>query len=194
MNIISNCCAGAEFYKKVLNVKCFPNPFIWASVCPDDIKELIKNYNKINFDNYKIFNEKDNKNKFYILVDNKIKLHFTHHIYSQKYTKPTYIDADCYYNKMEDYILTKYKQRIEVMKKENSKPNFLILTDRERNTFTINDVNDVININTDYKIIICSPNEIKTTNKNILTIKGNTLNHIEIIVNNKEKILNFINS
>ena len=52
MNIVCNNCGGADIYK--LNKMEFNNPFIWCAIFADDMITLIKNWDNINFNNYKL--------------------------------------------------------------------------------------------------------------------------------------------
>jgi uncharacterized protein (DUF1919 family) len=53
MNIISNNCFGGYIYKNVLKEQ-YSTPFIWNRIYNNDLITLLKNFNKINFNNIEL--------------------------------------------------------------------------------------------------------------------------------------------
>ena len=192
MNIIANCCAGGEFYLKVLKTE-FKNPFIWSSIAPDDMKKLIQHYDTLNFNNIEIKKDTTKLERFYILIDNKVKVHFPHYRFKAECEKPTTVKPNVFYNKIWELIAETWIRRLKKMTEE---PMFLILTNRLNDEYTYSncsdkDIRDRLNIDTKYKVIIMSPKELTTTKKNILCIKTDTVNHIKAILDNQQRILDF---
>jgi hypothetical protein len=123
MNIISNSCIGGFIYKNNLNCN-YKNPFIWNLIDFNSMYYLIKNYENINFKNY-ILNKDDNWN-FSIVIENNITLKFIHYKFDKNATKIIKKDIDVYYNRIWEYIVDKYEQRLNIMLNEKSKPLFIL--------------------------------------------------------------------
>ena len=138
MNIIANCCAGGEFYLKVLKTE-FKNPFIWSSIAPIDMKTLIQQYDNLNFDNIEIKKDTAVLERFYILLDNKVKVHFPHYRFSAYCEKPTIVKPDIFYNKIWELIAETWARRLKKMQEE---PVFMILTHRLHNEYTYSNCSD----------------------------------------------------
>ncbi len=192
MNVIANCCAGGEFYLKVLKTD-FKNQFIWSSIAPDDMKILIQQYDTLNFNNIEIKKDTAKLERFYILIDNKVKVHFPHHRFKAECKKPTTVKPDVFYNKIWELIAETWVRRLKKMKEE---PVFMILTHRLHDEYTYSncsdkDIQDFLNIDTKYKVIIMSPKELTSSKINVLCIKTDTVNHVKAILDNKQKILDF---
>ena len=122
MNIISHNCVGGRIYNKK-NLK-YGNPFMWCVIPPDDFYYLYCNYNEIDFNNITLIKE-----KFYkIVIDNKVNVYYVHYLYDKNATTPIKkTPIDIVYNRIDEYIIEKYKTRLERMKE---KPIFIV-TDRE---------------------------------------------------------------
>lgn len=173
MNIVCNNCGGADIYK--LNKMEFNNPFIWCAIFADDMITLIKNWDNINFNNYKLIRlsetiaKENNYDRFNptitgILLDGKIKIFYTHYLYGN-YSKPTKIGADIIYNKNYEYAYKKFETRINRMIDNNEAPIFLIFT-YKRHGWTQDKVEKLLTIDSKYKIILI-------TDMNIINIKNN---------------------
>ena len=192
MNIIANCCAGGEFYLKVLKTE-FKNPFIWSSIAPDDMKKLIQHYDTLNFNNIEIKKDTTKLERFYILIDNKVKVHFPHYRFKAECEKPTTVKPNVFYNKIWELIAETWIRRLKKMTEE---PMFMILTHRLYDEYTYSncsdkDIQDFLNIDTKYKVIIMSPKELTSFKKNILCIKTDTIDHVKAILDNQQRILEF---
>lgn len=122
MNIICNSCVGGFIYKNEL--KCsFKNPFIWNIIDFNSMLYLIKNYEKINFNNYELI--KDKKWNFSIIIEKNIRIQYIHYKFDAKANKPYTKDIDYYSNKIWEYIVQKFEERKNRMIKEKTKPYFL---------------------------------------------------------------------
>lgn len=115
MNLICNSCASGHIYKEILKIK-YPNPFIWSIVDFDSMYYLIKNYENINFLNYEL--KKTQDWKFYLMIENKIKIQCIHYKFDKTYSTPTIKGIDVFYNKIWEYIVEKYEERLSRMYKE----------------------------------------------------------------------------
>jgi len=122
MNIISNNCIGGYFYKK--NKWIYANPFIWSSCYGDSLDILMDEYSNINFDNY-VCNKND-ETTFYILIDNKIKVQFIHYIMDETCKNIVVDEPNVSYCKIQEYIIEKYKKRVQRLKESAELPIFLI--------------------------------------------------------------------
>lgn len=183
MIFIASDCVGARMYEK-LNLQ-FNNPFCWNRLSYKDFIFLADNLQKIDFNkiNVNLINDpaKDKSNNVVGLVniDNKINILYPHYIQNSKYDKPTKVDTDVYYNKMNEYILEKYTTRLNRM---NLNENICLIlhhkVDREGFDITREDCIDFIHRklpypkilvthdytlllekNTDTNIILCNKNE-----------------------------------
>lgn len=125
LNIISHNCVGARIYQQK-NEK-YSNPFMWCVIPPNDFLYLYENFEKINFQNFKL--EKD-KEGYKIVIDNSVNVYYPHYKYSsfeKTPVKKAKDGIDVYYNKINEYIVEKYRTRLARM---CGKPLFIV-TDRD---------------------------------------------------------------
>jgi hypothetical protein len=121
MNIISHNCLAGHIYKKYFN-KEYENPFIWTVIDFNSMKNLIKNWNIINFNNYELI--KDKNWNFSIIIDKLVKVQYVHYKFDPKINKLTKINGNFYYNKIWEFIIYRYEKYKEIMLKNNKKPIF----------------------------------------------------------------------
>lgn len=182
MNIVCNNCGGADIYN--LNKVEFNNPFIWCAIFADDMITLIKNWNNINFNNYKLIRlsetiaKENNYDRFNptitgILLDDKIKIFYTHYLYGN-YSKPTKIGADIIYNKNYEYAYKKFETRLKRMIDNNEAPIFLIFT-YKRHGWTQDKIEKLLTIDSKYKIILITDMNIINAKNNFKIIRINNL-------------------
>lgn len=119
MNIISNNCVGGFLYNK-MNEK-YKNPFIWMRITGESLKTLITQYDKIDFKKYEL--QKDENWNMYIIIDGKVKIHYSHYKFDKVYDKPTKVNDCIKYNKIWEYVVEKYEKHISNMSEE---PYFVI--------------------------------------------------------------------
>ena len=125
MNIISNNCLAGLIYHEIKQI--YPNQFIFVGIDLDDFIYLIENYNNINFSNVN-FDLEYRLSKTYksvvAIVDNKIKIHFSHYQEDKTKDKITKYDDsyNVYYKNIIDYAKNKWFERL---KRNNNKPTFL---------------------------------------------------------------------
>jgi len=173
MNIISNNCVGGFLYN--LNKEKYKNPFIWMRITGESLKTLITQYDKIDFRNYEL--QKDNKWNMYIIVDNKLKIHYSHYKFNKDYDKPTKVKDCIMYNKIWEYVIEKYEKHISVM---NEAPVFVIdawegMYNDEKEQFkeksTKEFLNELLKNEFQYKIIIIHPyKDLVLSKKNVYLI------------------------
>ncbi|MBO7693347.1 MAG: DUF1919 domain-containing protein [Methanobrevibacter sp.] len=112
MQIISNNCLGGFIYKDILCQK-YTNPFIWCKIKEQYFISLLENLYNINFNNFEL---KKNGSKltdgFHISIENKIILNYTHFHFDKRCDKPKVKGISVYYNKIWEYIVDKYKKRL----------------------------------------------------------------------------------
>lgn len=166
MNIISNNCAGS-FYLRMKGFM-FENPFVWCSITPIDTINLIRYYDKLDFNNFEIIEmplltypnntliqEKLKKNKILgIKIDNKITIWFTH--YLEKIKNEKYDECDLLVEDLHSFIKEKYIERVKRIKES---PLFLILP-YDFNNWTENDKIVLSKLESKYKIILFNDREI----------------------------------
>jgi len=171
MNIICNSCVGGFIYKNEL--KCsFKNPFIWNIIDFNSMLYLIKNYEKINFNDYELV--KDKKWNFSIIIDKQVTIQYVHYKFDPKANKPYIKYIDYYSNKVWEYIVQKYDERKKRMLVENEKPIFIFA-----NWFNVKETNltyEQLKILNDLNKsnIICAVDKIYPEFKNIKQITRET--------------------
>lgn len=128
INIISHNCIGARIYQ--LKDMEYGNPFMWSVVSPDDFWYLYNHYNEIDFNNIKLTKI---KNDNVIVIDEKINVYYIHYRFDKNAKTPVRRikdGVDVYYNKIDEYILEKYNNRVRRMLEQKIKPIFIV-SDRE---------------------------------------------------------------
>lgn len=153
MNIISNTCLGAAIQKLCLKQK-FENPFCWSWIEPNSFLYLLNNYENINYDNF-ILNDK-NKN-YSITIDGKILVEYNHYKYDKNQKEITVRNFETYWNKIDEYIIDRYKERLKRMKEIHSKPIIIIGTSNPHRYYSKEDVVRVCNAcKGKYKLIVAN--------------------------------------
>lgn len=173
MNIICNNCGGADFYN--LSKQPFENPFVWSCIFADDMINLIKHYDTIDFNNielvrltsetvHKNFYEYDTNKKICgIKIDNTAIVYFTHYIFDSSYKIPTKIGSDIHYYRNFEYVYTKYNERIKRMIEKNEDPIFVIIA-FHRHGWDKEKIDELLKLNSTHKVILitnvkCSSNK-----------------------------------
>lgn len=158
-NFISNNCIGGRLYQ-CLNEQ-YQNPFIWTIVMPEDFLYLVENYDKIDFKNIKIengvFTNRSCKKHRY-LIDGKIGLVAYHYEKDSNVEKPTKIGSDLHISDIENYMVSKYLQRLERMRL--TKPIF-VFSGFSLPQFDVSnkDIEKFLSIETPYKRILLVRNK-----------------------------------
>ena len=112
MNIITNNCLGGHIYRDVLKIQ-YKNPFIWCFIEPFFV--FIKDYSNINFRNYRLEKLNGKLERFKIVIEDKYELKFWHYWFDKNCEILTIKDRDVYYNKIWEYIVEKYEERLSRM-------------------------------------------------------------------------------
>ena len=202
MNIISNNCTAGFIYKNLLNT-VFENPFIWCRIFNEDFLYLIENYNKINFNDFKLQRYTENlvnkTNPFYIKVENKIDIHYSHYYFEHSANKPLIVKkgagADFYYNKIWETVVNNYLKRLQRMK---GKPIFIFNDDKQYQPITHRKWNDILpqlitlSQTIDNKLIIITNNRTPVQTNNLLVINSKNIYPPYNLENNEDKILKFM--
>ena len=135
MLVIGNTCVGGWIY--VIVKQKYNNPFIWCEIDGKNFLNLIVNFNTIDFKKRRLITVGLEKIKcrkvFAIEIDSQVVVSFPHHIKDETFKAPTkcksdYIGWDMRYEKMEEYLLEKYDQRLERMLKRKETPIFIVDT------------------------------------------------------------------
>ena len=124
MILISHNCLAGHLYKLI--GQKYTCPFIWTVIDFNSMKTLITEWDKINFKNYKL--EKDNNWNFKIIIDNKVTAQYVHYKFDP--TATVLIKkgpGDICYNKIWEYIINRYEERVNRMCCEKTKPIFCIV-------------------------------------------------------------------
>ena len=153
MNIICNTCVGGRIYEQYKLQ--YTNPFIWNAINTSDFMFLVENYDKINFNNFKLIYEDD---IYSINIDNSFNVTYPHYKYDDTIDKPT-IKSDkfgthMYSKNIDEYIVNKYKERLL---RCNEDPTFILVkgTTFGKNIKCLdNDIEYFIDINTQYHKIV----------------------------------------
>lgn len=156
MNIICNTCVGGriyEYYKLQ-----YTNPFIWNAINTPDFMLLVENYNKINFNNFKLIYKDD---IYQINIDNLLTVTYPHYKYGKDITTPTIkherYGTRLYLDTIDQYIIEKYKTRLSRLLNCKENPIFILI---KGTTFGKNikcldkDIEYFMNIKTPYKKIV----------------------------------------
>lgn len=164
MNIICNNCVGSRIYELTKTV--YNNPFMWSLLDYESFKNLILNFDKINFNQIEIFKtnleEKFDvfKDSYYLNVDSsKLIIHYPHYKYDNNENNVIKKGTDVFYSKIKDYVIEKYKTRLDRMK--NCDVDFFVLSKSQ--IMSCDDILRLLEIKTDKKIFAILPDttEIK---------------------------------
>jgi len=197
MNLIENCCIGGDYYN-VLKQE-YNNPFIWVIMKPADMLSLIKNFDKVNFDNIEIYESEFStatRKCFKIKVDNLFEIHYPHYLKDARYktvtrcSDPTKVDVLC--ANIEDYVKETYFRRVKRMRAMKEKPKFLILGDRDGYKWNVNDIEKLDACTTSYKICLISDIKYDEKLKHIHLIKANSKDHYQARIKNDLNIRNVL--
>lgn len=124
MNLISQNCLSGHLYKNHYKEE-FGNPFIWTVIDFNSMLYLISHWGTIDFKNYELI--KDNSWNFSITIDNKVKVQYVHYKFNQSCKTPLLDNVgNIHYNKIWEYIIKKYEERLKRMYENKEEPIFCI--------------------------------------------------------------------
>lgn len=154
MNIISNTCLGAATQKDCLH-QLYENPFCWNVIDFDSMYYLIDNYENINYDDFQII--KNAKWEFSIKIDGRVIVNFPHYRFDRNASKLTIKGVDVYWDRIWEFIVEKYEERLSRMK---SKPIFFIGSIHHHHNYSKNQIISICDLcrKKGYKLIIANEN------------------------------------
>ena len=94
--------------------------------------------------------------RYMLVVDNKIKIYYTHYIKDDRYDTPVVNDVDVFYKDIEQYIIDKYTSRLQRM---SSNPVFIILDEIPRYDYTKDNISELLHIHSSAKLIVITKHE-----------------------------------
>jgi hypothetical protein len=127
MNIIANSCVGGFIYKNELK-EPFQNPFIWSLIDFESMLYLAKNFYSINFNNIRLTDVgkiEDDTWEFHLIIDNNVLVKYVHYKFSMFDKHPTVRGIDVFYDKIWEYIIDKYRERVSRMIRGGIPPTFV---------------------------------------------------------------------
>jgi hypothetical protein len=183
--------------------KEYENPFIWCRVFNEDYLYLVKHYAEINFKNFELckFGSKikNKTNPFYINVDNKISIHYSHYYFDCAAEKPLIIKkhegADFYYNKIWETVVNNYEKRLGRMTGE---PIFVFNDDQRYQPIANKKWTDIVpqlielSKKIKNKMIIISNHYKERKENNLLILNSKNIYPPFNLKNNERRILEFI--
>lgn len=173
MNIISNSCCGAYLMREHLKTE-YVNPFCWNVIDLKSYYYLIRDWDKINFLNYELV--KDENWNFSIIIDEKIKVQYIHYLFdpkAEKLASRSKSEHDVLvWNRMWEYVASKYEERVQRMLDTKEKPTFIIadLHDNDLRKYDKEWLMKIDEMNSNFEIILFS-NHYEFKNKRYYTIK-----------------------
>lgn len=124
--VIGSKCGIADCYKHL--GREFDNPFMYAYIPYDDFYVLASQFDTINFENVKteIYSDEYNKNYVLLTIDDKLKIHFIHHIF-QESSRERKEGPNFYSNDIINHVVDKYFMRIKRMQSSLNSANTKIV-------------------------------------------------------------------
>ena len=162
MNIISKCCLGSFIYKKA--GLQFNNPFMWSAIWADDFIKLIQHFEDIDFMNPELekYILNDREICYSIILDNNIKIHYTHYKQGTKSDNKKIVGNDLYDWRAYEYTLNQFNERTARMLNDKSNVCFVILGEMKNvpgynlkfDTYNLKNLIKIYEIQTKHKICI----------------------------------------
>ena len=181
---------------KALNLP-YQNPFIFTRIWADDFLKLLREFDTIDFENY-ILNTNSGRlveevENFHILLDDKIKIYFKHHRFRSTANSLEFSGPNMYYNKVWEYLIKKWDERIKNLFKNKSKK--IIVLDNQKGCYSsiIDPVMELCKIK-NYKLVIID-DRIKIPDRTgILLLRHKTeVDPNSTILENLDQLRSFIN-
>lgn len=132
MNVIATNCAGSY----VMTHKNSPlgNPFVWSFISYNSIRELLSRFDCINFDNVKLVPSVRWKGTYTLCIDDCVEIHYIHYHYNPSVKGLKVHNNDVASSNITQFIMAKYKARLQRMRDLNEDPCFLILQNNSAGT------------------------------------------------------------
>lgn len=184
-NVFCNTCVGG-FMMRYQNAGN-NNPFVWTIAEFDSIKNLITNFDNIDWLNYKISVKKHPQKSFpvYVMtIDDQIDLWFVHVIQDDRFEKPTKdgklkTDVNIRVKDVKAYLEDCYLRRIERMLEQNIEPTFII-TDFN---ITFDQMKELDKIETPYsKMFVLSKKQENNPLSRYIIARGHTFDVAQYIL------------
>ena len=155
MNLISNCCLGAFIYE--MQNEEFNNPFMWTMTNTDSFISLMEHYDNINWDSidFDKFQRSDGEKCYSIIVENKVRINYTHYLQGKKEDHELVKGRDVYDWRAYEYAFKKYQKRTERLLKKKEKPVFLILAElKGKYDYNLENLKRICEAKSRYKLLI----------------------------------------
>ena len=169
MNIIGNSCIASYITRDCLQQQ-FENPFTWCIMDYTSCYNLVKYYSKINYLNFKLCS--NGLTNFSIIVDGLVTIQYVHYHFDAKCNTPTIINNDVYYNKIWEYIISKYVSRVNRMLSYQHDPIFIFATANyglaRHIPFTYDQQTELDNLNSPYPIVISFGNMVTNSRLHVI--------------------------
>lgn len=152
----------------------YVNPFCWNVIDLKSYYYLIRDWDKINFLNYELV--KDENWNFSVIIDGKIKVQYIHYLFDSKAEKLVSRSKSEHdvlvWNRMWEYVASKYEERVRRMLDKKEKPTFIIadLHDNDLRKYDKEWLTKIDEMNSNFEIILFS-NHYEFKNKRCYTIK-----------------------
>lgn len=121
--IITQNCIAKHLYKTYF-LKRYETPFINNVIDFNSMKYLIEHWYDINFKNYELI--KDNNWNFSIIIDKNVKIQYVHYKFDKNAKIIIKRKGEVFYNKIWEYIVNKYEQRLKRMLDIKKEPLFIL--------------------------------------------------------------------
>lgn len=164
MNIIGNSCASSYIVRDILHEQ-FNNPFVWCSMTPRDMIQIINNYDKINWKKYKVEFYKNNSFNCQcvnITVDDLFTIKYPHYVFRNCETKIQSVNV--FSNDIIKFATEKYETRLDRMLENNEPPIFIVGGSWNDQIPPIDFMNYITNSKLKSNVIIGSNPSIKQDN------------------------------
>ena len=180
-NIIGNSCIGSWITAKILKQQ-FVNPFCWSIMNFDSCVNLLQHFYDIDFAN---FNLDFNGVEFTLTIDKLVSVQYVHYKFDDSADTIRTSGEDVLYNRIWEYIVSKYLERTRRMIDNKITPVFIFAgagcADNRRSSFTIDEQHKLDAMNIKFKTYVSFGEMIQYANPKIIslhqhgTYKGNTL-------------------
>lgn len=127
MLIFSPNCVCGYVYRDILKIR-YNHPFVWTLFEPDEFIDFVDNLDLIDYDKFQLCDNYKSLSYLEVKFGNKYNLKLWHAYYNPKFNKPTILNNNVYYNKIDKYIKDKYQIRKQRLKNAlNDKEDIVIL-------------------------------------------------------------------
>ena len=122
VNLIGNTCIPSWITTKCIGQQLI-NPFAWCLMNFDSCYNLVKYFDTINFDKFKLCS--DDQLHFSILIDDKVVIEYVHYHFDPASTQIRRSRNDVYFARIWEFITSKYIERTTRMIKLKIPPVFI---------------------------------------------------------------------